>query len=111
MKAYAVGQLFDVQMNDEVIEYIHKIDDTLKPFGGRFIIHGAPPLVLEGSWSGDLIVIEFPNKDSATKWYSSKEYQAIAGLRNRNSQGTILIIEGVSEDHKAIEILDLIKLG
>lgn len=105
MKAYAIGQLFDVQMNDEVVEYIKRIDDTLRPFGGRFIIHGAPPEVLEGNWGGDLIVIEFPDKGSATGWYSSKEYQAIAGLRSRNSRGTILIIEGVSVNHSAIDIL------
>lgn len=106
MKAYAMGQLFDVIMNDEVVEYLNKIDETLKPFGGKFIIHGSLPQVLEGSWSGDLIVIEFPNKQSANDWYSSKAYQRIATLRTNNSKGNILIFEGVSEKHKAFEILN-----
>jgi uncharacterized protein (DUF1330 family) len=65
--AYGVGHLRDVVVGPEIVEYLERIDATLEPFGGRFIIHGAHPEVLEGSWRGDLIVIEFPDLDHARK--------------------------------------------
>ena len=57
MTAYAIGHLHDVAMGPDIVAYLRRIDDTLAPFGGRFIIHGGPVELLEGSWSGDVIVI------------------------------------------------------
>ena len=48
-----------------------KIDATLAPFHGRFIIHGGEKEMLEGAFRGDLIVIGFPDRASARAWYFS----------------------------------------
>lgn len=53
MTAYAIAHLHDVEMCDDIVEYLERIDDTLAPFGGRFAIHGARPDVREGTWHGD----------------------------------------------------------
>jgi uncharacterized protein (DUF1330 family) len=58
MHTFAVARLH-VTMNDEIVEYLNRIDETLAPFGGRFIVHGGTFEPLEGAWSGDLVVIEF----------------------------------------------------
>jgi uncharacterized protein (DUF1330 family) len=50
MTAYAIGHLHNVELCADVIEYLERIDDTLEPFGGRFIVHGARPEVREGEW-------------------------------------------------------------
>jgi uncharacterized protein (DUF1330 family) len=105
MPAYAVGHLHDVNVGPDVVEYLKRIDETLAPFGGRFIIHGGPVSVVEGSWSGDLIVIEFPDKDSIRAWYDSPAYRQILPLRTKNSRGAIFFMDGVSEDHKATDVL------
>lgn len=105
MKGYAIGHLWDVRLNEEIKEYLIEIDKTLKPYGGRFIIHGGVPTVLEGEWVGDLIVIEFQSTVKALEWYHSESYQKIAHLRSSNSKGRILIYEGVSGDHRAAEVL------
>ena len=102
---YAVGHLRNVNFGDEIVEYLKRIDATLEPFGGRFLIHGARPQCVEGNWTGDLIMIGFPSLDDARKWYASPAYQAIASLRSDNSEGEILLIEGVSEPHRATDIL------
>ena len=65
MSGYAIGHLRDVIMGPGIVEYLRRIDATLEPFGGRFLIHGGKVDVLEGSWSGDLIVIAFPRVDLA----------------------------------------------
>lgn len=105
MKAYAIGQLHNVKMGDAIVNYLKNIDATLAPFGGRFIIHGGAPEVLEGSFSSALIVIEFTDMQTARGWYHSAAYQAILPLRADHSEGPIFLIEGVDANHKATDVL------
>ena len=48
MQAYAIAQLSRVTTNDDLVTYLKRIDATLAPFDGRFIIHGGPQDVKEG---------------------------------------------------------------
>ncbi len=105
MPAYAIGHLRNVVMGPAIVEYLERIDETLEPFGGHFIIHGALPDVKEGNWEGDLIVIAFPDRGKADAWYASLAYQTIKTLRSDNSDGEILLIDGVDADHRASDIL------
>jgi uncharacterized protein (DUF1330 family) len=65
MKADAVAHLRNVRLRPGIVAYIECIDPTLEPYGGRFLIHGGPIDALEGTFDGDLIVIEFPNRENA----------------------------------------------
>ncbi|WP_230532524.1 DUF1330 domain-containing protein [Microvirga roseola] len=105
MTAYAIGHLHDVAMGPEIVEYLRRINETLEPFGGRFLIHGGPVEVREGTWSGDLIVIAFPDRESARAWYDSPAYRRILPLRTGNSRGDVIFADGVSEEHRATDIL------
>lgn len=67
MQCYAVGILRQVQMGPAIVEYLERIDATLAPFGGHFIVHGGKAEVLEGTDPGTLIVIEFPDHDQARR--------------------------------------------
>jgi uncharacterized protein (DUF1330 family) len=105
MNAYAIAHLWSLEMGPDIVEYVERIDGTLAPFGGRFAVHGATADVREGRLAGDVIVIEFPDRDSATAWYESAAYQAILPLRTRNSEGWVVIVDGVGEHHRATDIL------
>lgn len=105
MSAYAVARLTDVTMGPEIVAYLERIDATLAPFGGRYLIHGGPIERLEGAWSGDLIMIGFPDMESARAWYASPAYRAILPLRAENSKGDVILIDGVPPDHRATDIL------
>ena len=105
MTAYAVAHLRAVSMGPEVAEYLNRIDGTLAPFGGRFVVHGGDKTVLEGTWDGDLIVIGFPDRERAAAWYRSPAYQAILPLRTSNSEGEVILVDGVGGGHKATDIL------
>ena len=39
--AYAIAHLRTPQFNDDVLDYLERIQATLDPFGGRFLVHGA----------------------------------------------------------------------
>ena len=105
MPAYAVAHMRQVTMGPAVVEYLQRIDATLAPFGGRFIVHGGEVEILEGSWPGFLIVIEFPDRDRASAWYNSAAYQEIVTLRTDNSESDVVMVDGVGGEHKATDVL------
>ena len=105
MAAYGVAHLHDVNVGPDIVEYLERIDATLKPYGGRFLIHGGTPQVVEGEWSGNLIVIEFPDAAHVRDWYDSPAYREILPLRTANARGPVFIIEGAGGDHKATDVL------
>ena len=105
MPAYAVAHMRRVTMGPPIVEYLERIDATLAPFGGQFIVHGGDFESLEGSWPGNLIVIEFPDRARARAWYDSDDYRAIVTLRTDNSDSDVIMIDGVDRDHKATDVL------
>jgi uncharacterized protein (DUF1330 family) len=105
MSAYAIGHLKHVDMGPDIIRYLQKIDAALAPFSGRFLIHGDPIEVLEGTLQGNFIVIEFPDIQHARQWYASPAYRAILPLRTENARGTVFLVPGVLDDHKATDVL------
>lgn len=111
MPAYAFGLLREVQLNAGIAEYIRRIDATLPPFGGAFIIHGGHTEVLEGAWDATLVALRFPDMDHARRWYASPAYQAIVPLRTDNSRGIVFLIDGVDEGYLGQQMLARLKLA
>jgi uncharacterized protein (DUF1330 family) len=105
MPAYAIAHLRAVDVGPEIVEYLQRIDATLEPFDGRFIVHGALPDVREDAFPGTIVVIEFPDLAAAAGWYESPAYQAILPLRTEHSEGTAFLIDGVEPGHRAMDAL------
>jgi len=105
MSAYAVAVIRETRFGPDVKEYLEKIDATLAPHYGKYRVHGGPYHSLEGAWSGDLVVIEFPSLEHAKAWYDSASYRAIRPLRQNNTAGDVFLVSGVSDAHKATGIL------
>jgi uncharacterized protein (DUF1330 family) len=105
MTTYAVAHMQTVEMGPAIVEYLERIDATLAPFEGRFVVHGATPDVLEGEFPGHLIVIGFPTRAQAEAWYNSPAYREILPLRLENSTGPAILVDGVDADHLATDVL------
>lgn len=105
MTVYAVAHLQQLRMGPDIVEYLERIDATLAPFGGRFLVHGGRKEILEGAWPGDLIIIRFPDRERALAWYASPDYRAILPLRTDNSEADVIIADGVSDSHRAPDVL------
>lgn len=103
--AYAIAHLRNVDLGAEIVEYIERIDATLEPYGGRFIVHGGALTPIEGEWDGDLVIIEFPGADAARAWYDSDAYRAILPLRTEHSDSVTCIVEGVPAGYRAVDKL------
>jgi uncharacterized protein (DUF1330 family) len=97
--------MHSVELGPAIGEYLQRIDATLAPFGGHFLVHGDPVEVLEGSWDGHLIVIEFEDRARARGWYDSPAYREILQLRTENSRSDVIFVDSVSPDHRATDVL------
>jgi uncharacterized protein (DUF1330 family) len=104
MTAYALAHLRNPQPHPDVLDYLERIQATLDPFAGRFIVHGGAVEVMEGTWPGALVVIEFPDLDHARSWYESAAYQEILPLRTDHIDGNANLVEGVGPDHDSAEL-------
>ncbi|MFJ1763989.1 DUF1330 domain-containing protein [Amycolatopsis sp. NPDC088138] len=100
MNAYGIAHLRPpAVLPEDVFEYLERIQATLDPYGGRFVVHGAEVQVLEGEWPGALVIIEFPSAEVAREWYDSPAYRAILRLRADHIPGDLVIVEGCGPDH------------
>lgn len=105
MTAYAVAHLTEPPevLPEEALVYMERVQATLDPFGGRFLVHGGPVEIREGTWPGALVLIEFPDLASARAWYESDTYSTLKPLRTRNVPGHAILVDGVPADYDPAE--------
>ncbi len=96
-KAYYVGNVQEVKDTVTYRDYATKVQDTINPFGGRFIVRGAEPVILDASRKppGYIVVIEFPNMRNLRAWWDSPIYSGIRPIRERLTTGQNYAVEGV----------------
>ncbi|EIV94842.1 DUF1330 domain-containing protein [Frankia sp. QA3] len=104
MAAYAIAHLRNPDPHPDVIDYLRRIQATLDPYLGRFLVHGGAVEVREGTLPGDVVVIEFPGIEQARAWYESAAYQEILPLRTDHIESTAVLVEGVGPDHSAARL-------
>jgi len=95
MAAYIIS---DVTVRDPVaIEtYRTRAAASIAAYGGRYIVRGGPIEVLEGPpHPSGLVVVEFPDADTARRWYASPEYAAALEVRDQALVRSLVLVEGV----------------
>jgi len=95
MAAYVV---VDVDVHDPARyeEYRKTVAPTLLAYGGRFLARGGRVDVLEGSWSPKrMVIVEFPDAQTAQKWWNSPEYASPKAVRQSASRTNMIIVEGI----------------
>ncbi|GAA2774712.1 hypothetical protein GCM10010521_61380 [Streptomyces rameus] len=55
--------------------------------------------MVEGTWPGIMVLIEFPDLAAARAWYASAAYQEILQLRSDHIDGDVVLVEGVGPDY------------
>ncbi len=94
MPAYVLVELsiYDPELYEE---YKQLTPDTIKAFGGRFVVRGGTSEHLEGDWNPERIVLlEFPSVDRAREWWHSEEYTRARLIRQRAAETRMIILQG-----------------
>ena len=87
----------DIQVTDPASydQYRPLAAASIARSGGRFVVRGGKIDLLEGAPEPERIVaIEFPDADTARRWYSSEEYQKALKIRQSASRGRVFLVEG-----------------
>jgi uncharacterized protein (DUF1330 family) len=95
MPAYLIAKVW-VEDKDGYELYRQMVAPTIERFGGRFLARGGRIEVLEGGPCSDrVIIVEFPNYETALEWYSSAEYAPAKTQRMSASEAELTIVDGL----------------
>jgi uncharacterized protein (DUF1330 family) len=82
----------------EALVYLENVEATFEPYGGKWLVLDAEVQVMEGEWPGSVVLMEFPDMDTAKEWYNSTEYQRILHLRTDNVISDLILVDPVGAD-------------
>ena len=94
MSAYVI---VDVDSHDHAAyeEYKKLTPAAIKAYNGKFVVRGGKTETLEGDWKpGRIVVLEFPDAETAKKWWDSPEYNPAKAIRQRASTTQMILVEG-----------------
>ena len=95
MSAYVIAE---IEVTDPAAyeEYRKQVLAVVTKYGGKFVVRGGKIYPREGGWKPSRIVLlEFPSLAQAQKWYDSPEYAPLIKLRQKASNGRLILVEGV----------------
>lgn len=93
---YVIAEV-DVHDASTFAKYGAKVPDTLKPYGGHYLVRGGKIEGVEGQAPKDrFVVIAFDSAEKAKAWENSAEYEAIKPIRHSSATSRVFIVEGVT---------------
>jgi uncharacterized protein (DUF1330 family) len=95
MPAYVIVET-DISDPEQYERYKSASPDSVHGGGGRFVVRGGELAVLEGDWHPSrLVMLEFPDLETAKRWYASSEYQEVKRLRDGAANLRMVAVEGL----------------
>lgn len=93
MAAYVIA-LIEVTDPEGYPRYARQVPATLEKYGGKVLVRGGEPEVLEGDPNPRVVVVRFDSAESAKRWYRSEEYAGPKALRQSMTKSDVMIVEG-----------------
>ena len=96
MPAYMLVRV-NVTDPDQYAQYTKLTPDIVKKYGGSFVIRGGEKRVLEGPEVPERIVLlKFPDVETAARMYNSDEYQAAVKVREGAAEASFIVMDGLA---------------
>jgi uncharacterized protein (DUF1330 family) len=93
-KAYVICDI-DVTDPEAYEGYKALSAPAVAAYDGAFIVRGGASEVLEGDRSPQrLVILEFPDVETARRWYHSPEYGEAKQARAGAATGSFILVEG-----------------
>ena len=95
MSVYIINNM-TIHDRAEYGAYLRAFLDVFRNFGGRVLVAKDEPSPLEGAWPYDrTIVLWFPSREEAFRWYESPEYKAIVVHRFNGTNSNVVILDAL----------------
>lgn len=96
MAIYIVAQL-KFTRRELYDRYQSRFMGVFRKFKGKLLVADEHPVVVEGEWPRDKVVImEFPDAAAAQEFQTSPEYQEISIDRKAGAEAIVLTVRGLS---------------
>jgi uncharacterized protein (DUF1330 family) len=94
VSAYVISE---VRILDEARaqRYRELAQASIEAHQGRYLARGATPTVLEGDADKKVIIVEYPDRATAERWYTSAEYAAALEIRETALDRRLLLVDGL----------------
>ncbi|WP_374469144.1 DUF1330 domain-containing protein [Phenylobacterium sp.] len=94
MTAYLVLD-FTVHDRAGFLPYVRAIPAFIEKHGGRYVVRGAEPTVMEGDWAPErLVVLEFPSRQGAQAFLADPEAQPLFAIRHATTTSRLVLVDG-----------------
>ena len=94
MKGYWVCIYGTINNLEKLKEYALKAKPAVEKFSGKFLVRGGKNRTNDGIKSPRVVVVEFPDYNTAVKCYDSKEYQEAHNILNGHVTRHHQLVEG-----------------
>lgn len=93
MPVYLVTNV-EVTNPEEYKQYTRAGRDAVVRHGGRFLVEGGTPALIEGSWLPKrMAIVEFPTGEAALAFYHSPEYTEARKKRAKSAIFNMILVE------------------
>jgi uncharacterized protein (DUF1330 family) len=95
MSAYLISEL-EVLDEEKMQEYRQLAAASIAEYGGKYLVRGMEPLVVEGKAAKTkIVVVEFPSLERAKEWYASASYARALKIRQHALERRLIFVDGI----------------
>jgi uncharacterized protein (DUF1330 family) len=95
MPAYVIVET-NVTDQEQYERYREEAPASIAAHGGRYLVRGGELAVFEGDWNPSrVVVLEFPDLETARRWYASEEYGEARKLREAAAKLHMIAVAGI----------------
>ena len=96
MKAYLILD-FTITDPEKFMIYVSEIPSHIERHGGKYIVEGVKPEVVEGNWEPNtIVVLEFPTPEQARSFLNDPDVQPLFEIRHKSTLSNLILVEGGS---------------
>ena len=95
MTAYVIASV-NVTDPEKYKNYMALSPAAIDAAGGKFIVRGGNPKVMEGDWPRPrVVIVEYPTREAAEAFYASTLYVAARAEREGAAEFSMIVVDGI----------------
>lgn len=92
---YVIANI-DVQDRAAFRDYVAQVPAVIQKYRGRYLVRAGTFEIVEGDRKPRmLVVLEFPSRGDALRFYDSADHASLKALRMKSSGSDIVLVDGI----------------
>jgi uncharacterized protein (DUF1330 family) len=75
--------------------YVSAIPAFIEKHGGKYVVQGVKPTVVEGDWTPErMVILQFPSRQAAQAFLDDPEAQPLFAVRHATTRSRLVLVDG-----------------